>query len=67
MRKAIDLHRAKPVTEPRLRRAGFQPPVEEEIRKAQGKAGRRLKFPLLFSREPASLNLTNAEIDYLSA
>jgi hypothetical protein len=41
--------------------------VEEEIRKQEAKAGRRLKFPLLSSREPGSLNLTNAEIDDLSA
>lgn len=41
--------------------------VEEEIRKAERKAGRRLKFPLLASDEPGSLALTNAEIDDLSA
>lgn len=41
--------------------------VEEEIRRTEGKAGRRLKFPLLSSREPSSLNPTNAEIDDLSA
>jgi len=41
--------------------------VEEEIRKSERKAGRRLKFPLLSSREAGSLNLTNADIDDLSA
>jgi hypothetical protein len=41
--------------------------VEEEIRKTEGKAGRRVKFPLLSSREPGSLHLTNAGIDDLSA
>jgi hypothetical protein len=41
--------------------------VEEEIRKAERKTGRRLKFPLLSSDEPGSLDLTNAEIDDLSA
>lgn len=41
--------------------------VEEEIRKTQRKAGRRVKFPLLESREPGSLDLTNAEIEDLSA
>lgn len=41
--------------------------VEEEIRKAERKAGRRLKFPLLSSDKPGSLALTNAEIDDLSA
>ena len=41
--------------------------VEEEIRKTEDKAGKRLRFPLLSSREPGSLKLTNAEIDDLSA
>lgn len=41
--------------------------VEEEIRKTERKAGRRLKFPVLSSGEPGSLDLTNAEIDDLSA
>jgi hypothetical protein len=41
--------------------------LEEEIRKTERKAGRRVKFPLLSSRAPGSLNLTNAEIDDLSA
>lgn len=41
--------------------------VEEEIRSKEGKAGRKLKFPLLSSREPGSLNLSNAEIDDLLA
>lgn len=41
--------------------------VEEEIRKTERKTGRRLKFPLLSSREPGSLDLTNAEIDELLA
>ena len=40
--------------------------VESEIRKAEGKTGRRVKFPLLSSREPGSLDLTNAEIEELS-
>lgn len=37
--------------------------VEEEIRKAERPAGRRLKFPILSSRQPGVLNLTNAEIE----
>jgi hypothetical protein len=41
--------------------------VEEEIRKTERKAARRLKFPLLSSHEPGSLDLTNAEIEDLSA
>lgn len=41
--------------------------VEEEIRSTKGKAGRKLKFPLLSSCEPGSLNLSNAEIDDLLA
>jgi len=40
--------------------------VESEIRKAEGKTGRRVKFPLLSSSEPGSLDLTNAEIEELS-
>jgi hypothetical protein len=41
--------------------------VEEEIRRTEGKAGRRVKFPLLSSHEPGSLNLTNADTEDLSA
>lgn len=41
--------------------------VEEEIRSTKSKAGRKLKFPLLSSCEPGSLNLSNAEIDDLLA
>jgi hypothetical protein len=41
--------------------------LEEEVRKTERKAGRRVKFPLLSSREPGSLNLTNAEIEDLSS
>jgi hypothetical protein len=41
--------------------------VEEEIRKAERNAGRRVKFPLLASKEPGTLDLTNAEIDDLSS
>ena len=37
--------------------------VEEEVRKAERRRGRRIKFPLLSSREPGSLDLTNAEIE----
>jgi metal-responsive CopG/Arc/MetJ family transcriptional regulator len=39
--------------------------VESEIRKTERRAGRRVKFPLLSSKQPGSLNLTNAEIDKL--
>ena len=39
--------------------------VEEEIRKAERPAGRRLKFPILTSRQPGTLNLTNAQIEDL--
>lgn len=41
--------------------------VEHEIGKAERRAGRRVKFPVLCSREPGRLNLTNAEIDRLLA
>ncbi len=41
--------------------------VEEEIRKTERKIGHRVKFPLLPSRKPGSLNLTNAEIEDFSA
>ena len=41
--------------------------VEREIRTAERKAGRRVKFPLLASKRPGSLDLTNAEIEDLSA
>ena len=41
--------------------------VEEEIRKAERKSGQRVKFPLLASKEPGTLDLTNAEIEVLSA
>lgn len=39
--------------------------VEEEVRKTKRKTGRRVKFPLLDSCEPGTLNLTNAEIEDL--
>lgn len=41
--------------------------VEEEVRKTERKAGRRVKFPLLPSREPGRLKLSNADIEDLSA
>jgi hypothetical protein len=41
--------------------------VETEIRDEQAKTGRGVKFPLLNSKEPGSLNLTNAEIEDLLA
>jgi predicted DNA-binding ribbon-helix-helix protein len=41
--------------------------VEAEIRTAERKSGRRVKFPLLGSKEPGKLHLTNAEIEDLSA
>ncbi len=41
--------------------------LEEEIRKTERKAGRRVKFPLLESHEPGSLNLTNTDIEVLSS
>lgn len=41
--------------------------VEEVIRKTERTAGRRMKFPVLCSREPGALDLTNAEIEDLSA
>jgi hypothetical protein len=40
--------------------------VEQESRRPEGKAAKRLKFPLLTSYRPGSLHLTNAEIDDLS-
>jgi hypothetical protein len=41
--------------------------VEREIRKAQSKTIRRLKFPPLLSNEPGTLNLTNTDIEDLLA
>ncbi|MGH9632674.1 MAG: hypothetical protein ACRD7E_30585 [Bryobacteraceae bacterium] len=41
--------------------------VEEEIRKTESKAGRRVKFPLLPSHEPGSLNPSNADLEDFSA
>lgn len=41
--------------------------IEQEIRAGEGKSGKRVKFPVLSSRQPATLNLTNAEIDDLLA
>jgi hypothetical protein len=41
--------------------------LEEEVRRMRREAGRRVRFPLLSSREPGSLNLTNTEIENLSA
>lgn len=41
--------------------------VEQEIRKSEGKSRPRVKFPLLSSHEPGTLNLTNAEIEDLSS
>jgi hypothetical protein len=40
--------------------------VEEKVRRTESKAGKRLKFPLLSSKAPGTLNLSNAEIDHLS-
>ena len=37
--------------------------IEVEIRKAQNKTTRRIKFPLLPSSEPGALNLTNTDIE----
>ncbi len=39
--------------------------VEADIRGVQRKAGRRVKFPLLPSKKPGSLSLTNAQIEDL--
>ncbi|MBV8895819.1 MAG: hypothetical protein JO051_04855 [Acidobacteriaceae bacterium] len=41
--------------------------VEAEVRKQGAKRGRRVKFPLLDSKQPGTLDLTNAEIDDLLA
>ena len=41
--------------------------VEQEIRKAERQSGQRVKFPLLASQQPGTLDLTNAEIEDLSA
>jgi len=41
--------------------------LEEEVRKTERKAGRRVKFPLLSSHQPGSLHLTNADIEDLLA
>jgi hypothetical protein len=37
--------------------------VEEELRRTQQRPGRRLKFPILRSRQPGVLNPTNADIE----
>jgi len=40
--------------------------VENEVVRARAQTGRRrLRFPLLDSKEPETLNLTNAEIENL--
>ncbi len=41
--------------------------VEMEIRKSESKSARRVKFPLLASNEPGTLNLSNADIEDLLA
>jgi hypothetical protein len=41
--------------------------LEEEVRKTERKAGRRVKFPLLPSHQPGSLHLSNADIEDLSS
>ena len=41
--------------------------VVAEIRRAKSGTGKRINFPVLPSREPGSLNLTNAEIEDLLA
>lgn len=41
--------------------------VEVEIQKPQGKTKHRVRFPLLPSRRPGTLNLTNADIEGLLA
>ena len=37
--------------------------VESELRKAEGRPRRRVKFPLLSSSDPGRVDLTNAEIE----
>ena len=40
--------------------------IEEEIRRARSRpARRRLRFPILSSKEPGTLKLTNAQIEDL--
>jgi hypothetical protein len=39
--------------------------VEAELGKSKSQTGHRVKFPVLPSRKPESLNLTNAEIEDL--
>lgn len=41
--------------------------VVAELCKSELRSGRRMKFPILSSRQPATLNLTSAEIDDLLA
>ena len=41
--------------------------VEAELQRGQKKAAKRVKFPVLPSREPGTLNLSNAEIEDLLA
>jgi len=41
--------------------------VEAEIRKPGRTAGRRVKFPVLHSKKPGTLRLTNADIEDLLA
>ena len=59
--KAVAARRGKSL------KAVIQTAIEEEIRRTERRAGRRVKFPMLSSREPGSLDLTNAEIEDLSA
>lgn len=41
--------------------------VEQALTKVESTPGRRLRFPLLPSKEPGTLNLTNAQIEDLRA
>ena len=41
--------------------------IEVEMQKTQAKETHRVKFPVLSSNQPSSLNLTNAEIEDLLA
>lgn len=43
----------------------IQRAVEAEIHLEERKAGRKVRFPLLPSKKPGTLNLTNAEIEDL--
>jgi hypothetical protein len=45
----------------------IQAAVEDEVRKVGKRSGRNVQFPILPSRKPGILNLSNADLDDLLA